>query len=136
MQWLTNLPMPIRENAHFMCCNTINEGLLSFILSNSLKSITVSSLRDLKVSITHLETFADGCSVRNLKRCFHEIRTFVDVILEKSTLNMIIEDSQAFRTKYQNINPTKLAVIYKKLQIDTSLKSKAISKLNQLTFHT
>ncbi len=135
MQWLINMPVPVRENAHFMCCNTINEGIVSFITSSSLEKITVASLRDLEKSITHLETFADECCVRNLSLCFCEIRTLVNILLDESTLHVIDDDLQAFCTKHKNINMTKVVVVYEKLcdcWIQADLKSRAISKLKQV----
>ena len=135
MQWLINLPLPIREKAHFMCCNAINEGLMSFVISDALKTVSMPSLRDLKCSISHLETFADGCSVRNLSLCFREIKTLVNILLDTSTLDSIINNPQAFHIKYKDVNMTKVSIVYGKLcgpSVDADLKFRVMSNLNQL----
>ena len=87
------------------------------------------------ICITHLETFADECCVRNLSLCFCEIRTLVNILLDESTLHVIDDDLQAFCTKHKNINMTKVVVVYEKLcdcWIQADLKSRAISKLKQV----
>ena len=136
MQWLVNVPAPIRENAHFMCCNTINEGLVSFLTSGPLKTITVASLRDIDCSISHLELFSDRCSVRNLSLCFGEVKSLVSILLDKSTPHAIIDNLQAFCAKHKNVNMIKLAMAYEKLcgsPVETHIKTKAVLKLKQIT---
>jgi hypothetical protein len=113
--WLTNLPRPVRDAAHFACCSKTMQGLLEFILSSKVASINLLSIMALDLDVKLLDQFADSCGVTQLKDCFSELRDIVRAMLHKDFLHFGDNPPILRRTFFPNLDVLKFAQLVEKV---------------------
>lgn len=113
---LDYLPISVKDAVYFTCCSRISQGILNYILSNSIKNINMLCILNFEYDIKLLINFANNTGVQHLKQCFEELYEIIKCLLHPNLIHY--SDNLNLRNEhFPYIQTSKLVIILEKVSV-------------------
>ncbi|XP_047469838.1 exocyst complex component 6B-like isoform X2 [Penaeus chinensis] len=116
----TNLPVRVAQTACMSACQHVAKSLMSMLLSEDVKQMSLAALEQVNLDVIQCEQFAafepvEGFEEGALLMCFADLRQLLDLFMTEDW-STYFHDYGSENSKYLRVNPHNAIIIVEKLR--------------------
>ncbi|KAG1678663.1 Exocyst complex component 6B [Nymphon striatum] len=116
----TNLPDKVAQTACMSACKHISTAMMSFLMDEEVKQLSMGSLQQFNLDLIQCEQFASSEPVQGfeegaLQMCFAELRQLLDLFMSWDW-SIYFSDFGSDNSKYLRVNPQTAIILLEKLK--------------------